>query len=132
MPPASLPIEIRELMTTTVSWESFQGFDGHVEPTYAPAIPLTCWQEAHGSSTGGLEVFRRADGTVVEPAYDLYFSGDDQYARQIQLYDRFLVKAVGMIGADTVNPQELQAIRVDTLLGPPFDDRNPWLIIVTL
>lgn len=132
MGPASLPLEIRELMTTTVQWESFQGFDGHAEPSYAAAIPVSCWQEAHGYGSGGLEVFRKADGTVVEPIYDLYFSGDDQYAKQFQLYDRFLISAVGIPSADQTDPQHLQAVRVDTLLGPPFDNRNPWLIIVTL
>lgn len=127
--PASLPAEIRELLTTTVQWESFQGFDGHAEPSYAPAIALVCWQEAHGTSSasGGLQVFRRADGTVVEPSWDLYFSGDDPRARQIQVYDRFFP---GGIGTDPA--QKLQAVRVNTLLGPPFDDRNPWLIQVTL
>lgn len=127
--PISLPPEIRSLMTQEVVWEAFQGFDGHAEPSYAPARSLTCWQEAHGVSggAGGMEVFRRADGTTVEPRWDLYFNGDDRDARTIQLYDRFTPG-----GVTTDDAQRLQCVMVNTLYGPNFDNQNPWLILVTL
>lgn len=129
----SCPPEIFELMTNTVVWESFQGFDGHAEPVYLPAVELTCWQESHGLTGGGLEVFRYADGTQVEPQWDLFFNGDDPLARQIQLYDRFTTDGVASgVYFGTQGNLGLQAVRVNTLQGPPFDNKNPWLIQVTL
>lgn len=125
--PVSLPPEIKELMTVPVMWEAFQGFDGHAEPSYAPAIQLFCWEEAAGSMVKGLEVYRRSDGTVVEPVMELYFNGDDPRARKMKLYDRFLPTGVGI----DVN-QKLQAVRVLTQFGPNFDNRHPWLVVVTL
>ncbi len=65
--------------------------------------------------------------TVVEPKWNLLFSGDDPLARQFQLYDRFTSS-----GTAQGPEQSLQAVRIDTIYGPPFDDRFPWLIIVTL
>ncbi len=127
--PISLPPEIFELMTNIVIWEKFLGFDGHAEPSYAPARNLLCWQEAHGVSggAGGMEVFRRADGSVVEPRWDMYFNGDSADARSIQLYDRFTHNDIGSEGN-----QSLQAVMINTLFGPNFDNQNPWLILVTL
>lgn len=127
-PTLSLPRDIFELLSTTVSWERFLGFDGHAEPSYAAPVVLTCWMEPHATAgTAGAEAYRRADGTVVEPVYDLYFDGDDINAQLIELYDRFLVSAVALDSA-----QKLQATRVETRLGPNFDNTNPWLICVTL
>lgn len=123
----SLPPEIMALMTVPVTWEGFLGFDGHAEPSYAPAINLLCWQESHGLTGGGLEAFRNADGTVVEPQYDLYFDGRTKCALQFQMYDRFTP-----VGAGTLGQQSLQAVRIATFYGPPFDNRNPWIIQVTL
>lgn len=126
-PSLSLPREIWELMTIQVTWESFLGFDGHAEPSYAAPVQLTCWQEAHGLTGGGLEAFRLADGTTVEPQWDLYFDGDQTNVQDIQLYDRFT--PVG-VGSDST--QRLQAVRVNTFYGPNWDNTNPWLIQVTL
>ena len=120
---ASTPPEILALMTTTVGWESFLGFDGHAEPRYAPLIDLRCWQEPHPPGEGGLDVYRRADNTVVEPRWDFYFSGDDPNAKKIRLYDRFSPKFS--------DGKSLQAVRVSVLSGPNFDNRNVWLIQVT-
>ena len=116
-------------MTVPVVWESFNGFDGHAEPSYQPAITLFCWQEAFGlmSSSGGLSALRRADGTVVDPLWDLFFAGDDPCVRSFKLYDRFTPGGVG-----TDSAQNLQALRLNTLYGPPFDNRNPWLVQVTV
>lgn len=124
----SCPAEIAEVMSQEVMWESFLGFDGHAEPTYAPAIPLKCWIEAHGAmaDTGGLSAHRTVDKTVVEPTWDIYFSGDDEDAREIKVYDRFTPPGVG-----TDDAQKLQANRVNTLYGPPFDNRYPTLIMVS-
>ena len=127
MPPASLPLEIRELMTARVGWEHWLGFDGHAEPTYAPLIPVSCWQEEYSVSQGGMVAMRRADGTVVEPQWHLYFSGDDPNALLFTLYDRFTTSAIGD-GPEQV----LQPVRVNTVFGPPFDNRHPWLIEVAL
>lgn len=126
-PTLSLPRDIWELMTTTVVWEAFLGFDGHAEPSYASPIYVTCWQESHGLTGGGLEVYRRADGTVVEPQWDLLFDGDDANVQNFQLYDRFLP---GGIGTDPA--QKLQAVRLATFLGPNFDNTNPWIVLITL
>lgn len=112
------------MMTVPVLWEAFLGFDGHAEPIYAPGIELMCYREGHGMMQGGIEVLRTADQTVADPDYDLFFSGDDPNARQIKLYDRLSVGGV----ADqsfTIQPQS-----VNTIIGPPFDNRNPWLIVV--
>lgn len=126
-PTLSLPRDIWELMTTSVQWEKFQGFDGHAEPSYAAPVALTCWIEPHTTATAGMEAYRKADGTVTEPVYDLYFDGDNANVKSIVLYDRFLISAVA-VGVE----QKLQAVRVEQLLGPNFDNTNPWLIIVTL
>lgn len=126
-PPASLPADIAALMSTTVVWERFTGRDGAGQPTYAPPVTLKCWQEEYSVMTGGLSVTRRADGAVVEPQWHLYFSGDDPNARKIGVYDRFTTTAVGQ---DTT--QKLQPLRVNTMLGPNFDNKNPWMIEVAL
>ena len=126
MPIPSCPPEIAALMTVTVLWETFRGFDGHAEPSYGPAIELSCWQEPHGLTSGGGAALRLADGTTVEPQVELFFSGDDPNALRIQLYDRFTPTGVAIVD------QSLQAVRVTTLYGPPFDNQNPWLIQVTL
>lgn len=128
-PTLSLPRDVFELMTVEVIWEAFQGFDGHVEPSYAAPVSLICWQEAHGVSggAGGMEVFRHADGTVVEPRWDLYFDGDNSDVRSFQLYDRFTPS-----GVTSDSEQRLQAVMVNTLYGPNFDNTNPWLVLVTL
>jgi hypothetical protein len=77
--------------------------------------------------SGGVEILRRADGTVVEPVLDLYFSGDDPNAENFKLYDRFTPHNIGLDGT-----QNLQAVWINTLYGPPFDNTNPWLIRITL
>jgi hypothetical protein len=127
MPIPSTPPEILELMTKKVGWESFLGFDGHAEPSYAPLLMVVCWQEEYSVMSGGMTVFRRADGSVVEPQWHLYFAGDDPNARKMQLYDRFTTFAVG----DSPE-QVLQAVRINTMYGPPFDNKNPWAIEVAL
>jgi hypothetical protein len=124
----SLPPEIKELMTVTVTWEKFQGFDEYAQPkAYGPAVELRCWIEPHLSTTAsGETVTRTRDGTVVDPDFDLYFDGDDTQAQQIRLWDRFTVGGVGSEG------RQLQALAVSPMYGPPFDNRNPWLIVVAL
>src|SRR5260221_12693282 len=107
--PISCPPEIKQLMTVLVLWESFQGFDGHAEPSYAPGIELNCWQEAHSLMQTGLEAVRQADMTVSDPDWDLFFSGDDPNARKIKLYDRF---TPGGVASDTA--MTLQATSVNT------------------
>lgn len=124
-PTSSLPVEIKELMTVTVTWESFLGFDGHAEPSYAAPVTLSCWQEAHSLMQTGLEAVRQADLTVSDPDWDLFFSGDDPNAQQIKLYDRFTPGGFASSTAMT-----LQATSVNTIYGPPFDNSNPWLIVV--
>jgi hypothetical protein len=129
MPIPSCPPEIKQLMTNTVLWESWLGFDGHAEPSYGPQIPVSCFQEAFGtmSSEGGLGVLRRADGTVVQPLWDLFFDGDNPVVLSFQVYDRF---TPGGVGSDST--QALQAIRINTLYGPPFDNKHPWVVQVTV
>lgn len=124
----SLPPDIAQLMTTVVTWESSgDGPDGHGQWTYGPAIDLTCWTEPHvGGENAGATAIRKPDGTVVEPQIDLYFNGDDPYARQIQLWDRFTSPIIA--GGN----KPLQALKVETMYGPPFDNQNPWLIVVLL
>ena len=113
------------MMTVPVVWESWQDFDGHAEPVYGPEITLYCFQEGHTGT--GLNAIRNANGTVVEPTWDLYFNPDDPQVRSIKLYDRF---TPGGVGTDAA--QQLQAVRVNTFYGPPFDNRFPWLVVVTL
>lgn len=125
MPIPSCPPEISEMMTLTVFWESFLGFDGHAEPIYAPGIDLDCWRESHGLMQGGIEALRVADHTTADPDWDLFFSGDDPNARKIKLYDRLTIGGV----ADDVG-LTLQPSSVNTISGPPFDNQNPWLIVV--
>lgn len=124
----SLPPEILALMSVTVTWEKFQGFDEYAQPdAYAPAVDLTCWIEPHLASTAtGETAVRNREGTIIDPDFDLYFDGDDAQARQIRLWDRFTVGGVGSEG------RQLQALAVTPMYGPPFDNRNPWLIVVTL
>lgn len=125
--PVSCPPQIRKLMKETVIWESFRGFDGHGEPSYNPPKVLKCRQEAYSVVSKGLTAIRRPDGTTIEPQWHMYFSGDDPDARKIQMYDRFTTTAVGE-GPE----QKLQAIQINTLYGPNWDDRHPWLVEVAL
>jgi hypothetical protein len=127
VPIPSCPPAISRMMTARVKWESFQGFDGHGEPTYAPAQILSCYREAHGMMQGGLEAIRKADETTADPDWDLFFSGDDVKAEQFTLWDRLTqINAVG----DPVGFPE-QPSSINTLIGPPFDNANPWLIVVS-
>ncbi len=126
-PSLSTPPEVAELMTATVSWEHATGRDGAGQPTYASPVTLSCWQEEASQGSGGMVITRRADGTLVEPQWHLYFSGDDANARLIGLYDRFTTTAVGQDAS-----QKLQPLRVNTRRGPDFDNAHPWLIEVVL
>jgi hypothetical protein len=113
------------MMTARVKWESWQGFDGHGEPIYAPAQILRCYREAHGMMQGGVEAIRKADETTGDPDFDLFFSGDDCKAEQFTLWDRLtMINAVGDEGFSE------QPTSINTLIGPPFDNANPWLIVV--
>lgn len=124
----SLPRDITALMTTLVTWEPIgAGPDGYGQWTYGPAQELTCWTEPHGQGiNSGQTAVRSLDGTVVDPDWDYYFSGDDPLARKIKLWDRFTPGGIG------TEAKSLQALIVETMYGPPFDNRNPWLIIVSL
>lgn len=124
MPIPSLPAEIRELMTVEVSWEKSTGKDGYGQHTYATAATLRCWWEPHAST--GVEATRDEHGTMIEPKYDMYFTGDDPRVRSIAVSDRFTIPA---IDAAT---KPLQAIRVATVNGPPFDNSYPWMVVVSL
>lgn len=124
----SLPADIKQLMTTKIVWESAKtGPDGYGQWTYGPALELKCWIEPHliGKESGAI-AHRRPDGTVVEPILDVYLDGDDHLARQVQLWDRFTPPGVATVG------KPLQAVHVETMYGPPYDNRQPWLIIVML
>lgn len=116
-------------MTVTIPWEPVAagGPDGYGEWTYGPAQNLRCWIEPHsGGQSFGETAIRRSDETVVEPIIDVYFDGDDPLARTIKLWDRFTPGVIASEG------KALQAKHVETLYGPPFDNRRPWLIIVML
>lgn len=126
MPIPSLPAEIKELMTLAVVWEKFEGFDGHAEPAYANPVELACWLEPHGTDTVGVRVYRRQDGTTVEPQYTMYFTGDNPQVRGMSVYDRFTIPSID------AEDKPLEALNVSTFGGPPFDNRNPWLVAVTL
>lgn len=129
MPIPSCPPEIKQIMIDPVVWEPFLGFDGHAEPSYGPALTLYCFQEAFGtmSADGGIAAIRGPNGTVVVPYWDLFFDGDNEDAREFQLYDRFTPAGIGSSPA-----QQLQAIRINTMFGPPFDSKRPWLVVVTV
>lgn len=116
-------------MTTTVAWEAVlaDGPDGYGQWAYAAPVDLTCWTEPHGIGVNsGQTAVRKPDGTVVDPDWDYYFDGDDPLARQIKLWDRFTPGGIGNEG------KKLQALVVETMYGPPFDNTNPWLVVVSL
>lgn len=124
----SLPPEIKELMTVSVTWEASGTIDGYGQWTYASPVTLVGWLEPHSDAiSAGATAYRRADGTVVEPKYDLYLDGDNSNARAVKLWDRFTLPSV--IGASA---DPLQAVHVETFAGPPFDNVNPWLVLVVL
>lgn len=125
MPIPSCPPEIRALMLFLVTWEPFTGFDGHADPAYGLPQQVNCYKEAHGMMQGGLEVTRKADETTADPDWDLFFSGDNPQAQSFTLYDRFTVPVVG--GGYTTQPSS-----INTINGPNFDNRNPWLIVVAV
>ena len=126
-PSVSCPPEIKELMTVPVTWEKFLGFDGKADPSYAAPVTLYCYKESHGLMQGGLEAIRKADETTADPDWDLFFSGDDVSPESFSLYDRFTVHvAVGDTGFTT------QPASINTIVGPNFDNTNPWLICVSL
>lgn len=131
MPWPSTPPEIAELLITTCGWEKFLGFDGHAEPSYAPRLSLQCFQEAHSMLQTGLEGTRQAEQTWSDPDFDLYFAGDNKDAQTFSLYDRFaFTNAIGEDAADLVNTITQQPSAVNTIFGP-FDNKNPWLIVVS-
>ena len=125
-PPTALPAQIAELMTVYVKWEASLGQDGHGQSGYSAPVTLVGWVEPYGIS-GGVEVMRRADGTQVNPSYDLYFDGDDARVRGFTILDRFT-----MPSAVETPTRPLQPLKIATLAGPPFDNENPWLVSVTL
>ncbi len=126
MPIASCPAEIQELMTTPVGWEHFKGNDGHAQPSYAPRVTLYCWLEDHGFSGGGLETVRRPTNVAVDVEFDLFFAGDDPRTRTFTNFDRFAVPVVG------IGERVMQVLFLATRYGPPFDNRYPWLVQVSL
>lgn len=122
----SLPDEIKELMTNQILWESFQGFDGYGQPEYAAGVELTCWIEPQGVGVNtGQTAERKPQETVTDPDFSLYFDGDDPNVRSIRLWDRFTPGGVGS------EARTIQATAVETLYGPPFDNLNPWLVVVS-
>lgn len=124
-PANALPKDIANLMVTTCSWEAFQGFDGHAQPTYAAPVTKTCYREAHSMLQTGLEVNRQAELTTSDPDWDLYFDGDDADARGFTLYDRFTAGGTGQDSSGDV----LQPSAINTVLGPWGTD--PWLVVVS-
>jgi hypothetical protein len=127
MPIPSCPPEIRQMMTLEIMWEQFLGFDGHGEPLYAPAIPLQCYRESHGISGGGLDTLRTSDVMTLDPDWDFYFSGDDPNARKMRYGDRLTTQGVGAGSTG----QKVQIDVINTIIGPPFDNKHPWVIMVT-
>ncbi len=127
----SLPPEIAEMMTVEVCfWEKSLGVDGHGQQTYADPVEVDCWVEPAGLG-GGLETNRaplggNVDATDVEPQLEIYFNADNVNVRAFTLDDRFTPGGIASAG------QKLQAKRISTLYGPPFDNKNPWLCIVGL
>jgi hypothetical protein len=126
MPYPSTPPEISEMMKTTCTWEQFIGFDGHGEPSYEPGLELKCHQEAHSLMQTGLSGHRQAELTTAYPDFELYFAGDDLNAQSFSLYDRFTPHGVA-----TSSSIRLQPNNINTVYGPPYDNTNPWLIIVS-
>lgn len=124
-PATSTPPEIRELLTVTVSWEKFQSFDAHSQPSYAAPVTLSCWSEASGMFTGGIDVDRGKTATTGEPGLSLFFDGDDVRVQGFSLYDRF---TIGDIGSNS--QQRLQPSMINSSHGPNFDNVNPWLVSV--
>src|SRR5258708_4138007 len=124
----SLPLDIKALMSVTVQWAAFQGFDQYAEPlAYATPVALQCWIQPHGSMiNSGQTALRTRDGTVTDPDLDLYFDGDNAQVRTIRLWDLFTPAGVATEG------RNLQALAVETLYGPPFDNLNPWLVVVSI
>jgi hypothetical protein len=123
----SLPPDIKALMTTSIVWEASGALDGYGQWTYGSPVTLTCWTEPHsGGQNFGVTAIRKPDGTVVEPILDVYLDGDDTNARLVKLWDRFTPTGIATEHA------KLQAVHVETMYGPPFDNINPWLIIVML
>jgi hypothetical protein len=123
----SLPPDIKALMTGSITWEPSGALDGYGQWTYASPVTLTCWTEPHiGGLNAGVTAIRKPDGTVVEPQLDVYLDGDDDNARLVKLWDRFTPSGIGTEDA------ALQAVHVETMYGPNFDNVNPWLIIVML
>lgn len=128
-PVHSLPPEVRQLMTQTVQWYQFAGFDQYAQPQFADLVELFCWIEPHaGMADGGLTPHRNPDGiTVLEAIVDIYFDGSDPLARQISAWDRFIPPGIG------VEPDNFQVVKsIATIYGPPFDNQDPWLILVML
>lgn len=123
----SCPPEIKEMMTSPVKWERFNGFDGHAEPSYRAPQTLYCFRESHGLMQGGLTVHRKIEETTVEPDWDLFFDGDSVSVEDFSLYDRFTI--LDDVGDDGYMKQP-EAI--NTIVGPPFDNKHPWLVVVVI
>ncbi len=128
-PPTSLPAEIAEIMTiTTVGYEKSTGVDGYGQSTYAALVDVTCWMENH--IPGGTQAWRapiqgEALVNTTEAQYDLYFDGQNTVAQGFSMEDRFTVP--GYPAGLPVKPDY-----INTMFGPPFDNTNPWLVIVSL
>lgn len=126
-PATTLPFDIKELQTVEVTWESFQGMDGHGSPMYASPVTLTGWLEESGMIQGGEEAIRMADMTSTSLHYMLFLAGDDPNARQVTPFDRFTLPEI--VGGPTLTTQ---AQFVNTFFGPNWDNQAPWLIQVSL
>ena len=130
-PAASLPYSIKELLTnTSVLWEQSGAVDVFGQPSYAPAVEIDCWMEPEGigSNVGMTNSRANVNQTILQqtrrPELSLYFDGDDSRVRSFKLTDRFTPLTTGGAGV------ELMPTTIETLYGPPFDNRNPWLVIV--
>lgn len=118
----SLPPEIAELMTVTISWEAATGTDGYGQSSFATPVSKLCWLEQR-SYMEGFEMNRSQDEWPIVPTVYMYFDGDDSDARGFTFDDRFTISNYAV-------PQRLQPSQIIPFFGPNFDNTTPWIIAV--
>ena len=60
------------------------------------------------------------------PELSLFFDGDNATVRAFQYTDRFT-----LTGIPAASQVALQATNIVTYYGPNFDNKNPWLVVIS-
>lgn len=125
---ATVDSNILGLMNQTVAWEGYAGTSTtYGEPNWNAPKNKTCYMEAKGLSGEAVAKVSRADDTVYDPKYQLYFDANDADVQAFTMKDRFTIRSTAL-GA-TAEIMRSRPKGMDLLVGPQGE---AWIKIVTL